>query len=69
MSRTFEVTVRRQSGGWVLATCDGPVCLARARSEQDALARLRDEIRYRLEWCPCSGVDEDYIQLAVRHLS
>jgi hypothetical protein len=65
MARTFTVKIRRQSDGSVLATCDGPVCMARARDEAGALALIRDEIRYRLEFCPCSGVDEDYVQLQI----
>ena len=57
--------MRRQSDGMVLATCSAPVCMARARDEGEALERLRAEIRYRLELCPCSGVDDDYVQLEV----
>jgi hypothetical protein len=40
--------------------------MARARTEEEALARVREEIRYRLELCPCSGVSEDFVQLEVR---
>jgi hypothetical protein len=38
---------------------------ARGLSPTNALARLGAEIRYRLEMCPCSSVDDDYIQLRV----
>jgi hypothetical protein len=62
--QTFRVRVRPQGGGW-LASCETPTCLARGRSEEEALARIRDEIRYRIEWCPCTGVDEDYVQLEI----
>jgi hypothetical protein len=65
MARLFTVKVRRQRDGSVVATSDSPVCMARARDEAEALARIRDEIRYRLEFCPCSGVDDDYVQLQV----
>jgi len=64
-SRTFQIRIQQQSDGYVLATCAAPVCLARARSEADALARIRAEIRYRIEWCPCTGVDDDYVQLEI----
>ncbi len=37
-----------------------------AASRRQAVERLRDEIRYRLEWCPCSAVDDDYVQLEIR---
>jgi hypothetical protein len=63
--KTYKVRVQTQRDGHVVATCDSPPCMARASSEADALARLRDEIRYREEWCPCTGVDDDYVQLEV----
>ncbi len=66
MGRLFQARVRRQRDGDFLAACDAPVCLSRASSEEEALRKLREEIRYRLEYCPCSGVDDDYVQLEVK---
>jgi hypothetical protein len=37
-----------------------------AGSRDEALARLRSELRYRVEWCPCSGVTDDYVEVEVR---
>ena len=65
MPRTFRVRIRRQGAGGVLATCEAPVCLARGPDEATAIRRIREEIRYRLEWCPCSGVAEDYVKVEV----
>ncbi|GMU21534.1 MAG: hypothetical protein AMXMBFR13_16270 [Phycisphaerae bacterium] len=31
----------------------------------EALEKLRAEIRYRLEWCPCSGVGDTFVELEV----
>ena len=31
----------------------------------EMVGKLRAEIRYRIEWCPCTGVDEDYVQLEI----
>jgi hypothetical protein len=62
---TFHVRLRHQSDGAVLASCDRPLCMARGRSEAEALAKIRDEIRYRIEWCPCTGVEDDYVRLDV----
>lgn len=64
-SRTFQVRIQQQRDGYVLATCAGPICMARARSEAEALERIRAEIRYRIEWCPCTGVGDDYVQLDI----
>jgi hypothetical protein len=63
--RTFKIRLVRQREGYWLATCGAPVCLARGKSEDDVLDRIRAEIRYRIEWCPCTGVGEDYVLLDV----
>jgi hypothetical protein len=63
--RTFKVRLSQQREGYWLATCGAPVCLARGKSESEVLEHIRAEIRYRLEWCPCTGVSEDYVLLDV----
>ncbi len=50
-------------GKWVAASVELPHCWSRAATPEDALKRLRDEIRYRIELCPCSGVDDAYVQV------
>jgi len=42
--------------------------MVRAASESEALERIRPEIRYRLEWCPCSGLTDDYVRLEVERV-
>jgi len=37
-----------------------------AGSRDEALDKLRAEIRYRLELCPCSGVSNEYVELDIR---
>ncbi len=37
----------------------------RGLSPANALDRLRAELRYWVELCPCSGVDDDFVQLNV----
>jgi hypothetical protein len=65
---TFSVRLRQTSDEQVLATCDRPSCLVRGRTEEEALAKIRAEIRYRIEWCPCTGVDDDYVRLEVERV-
>ena len=36
-----------------------------AASREDVLSKLRDELQYRIEWCPCSGVSGDTVELEV----
>jgi hypothetical protein len=42
----------------------GPVEVT-APSREAALEKLRAELRYRAELCPCTGVGEDYVELVV----
>jgi hypothetical protein len=37
-----------------------------APTRDEALTKLRDELQYRIEWCPCSGVSGDTVELQVR---
>lgn len=60
----FDVTVESGADGFV-AECESMDCSARGLSPANALDSLRDEIRYRLELCPCTTVGEDYVELNV----
>ena len=60
----FDVTVEAGSDGFV-AECESMACSARGLSATNALDSLRDEIRYRLELCPCTTVNDDYVELNV----
>ena len=68
MARFKARVTRDAGGGFVAAAVELPNCWSRGVSADEALAKLRDEIRYRLEWCPCTGVDDDYVQLEVVRL-
>ncbi len=35
-------------------------------TREAALEALANEIRYRLEWCPCSSVADEFVELDVR---
>ena len=61
----FKATVEETEDGDYLAWCPDPQVQARGLSPTNALDRLRAELRYHVEFCPCSGVDDDYIQLDV----
>jgi hypothetical protein len=34
-------------------------------SREEALTKMRNELQYRIEWCPCSGVSGDTVELQV----
>ena len=37
-----------------------------APTREEALTKLRDELQYRIELCPCSGVSGPTVELQVR---
>ena len=37
-----------------------------APTRGEALTKMRDELQYRIEWCPCSGASGDTVELQVR---
>jgi hypothetical protein len=37
-----------------------------APSREEALTKMRDELQYRIEWCPCSGASGDTVELQVQ---
>ncbi len=64
----FPCTLQRLGGTW-LARHTGPAIgtvEVTAASRAEVLAKLRRELRYRVELCPCSGVPDDYVELEVR---
>jgi predicted RNase H-like HicB family nuclease len=61
----FEVTVESSGDGGYVANCEDPQCNGRGLSPANALDALREEIRYRLELCPCTGVKETFVELDV----
>jgi hypothetical protein len=65
----FPVTVKTLIDGKVqvrsVDTLAGEVTVI-GESREAALERARNEIRYRIELCPCSTVAEDYVELEVR---
>ncbi len=65
----FPCTLKQLRGGEWLARSIGSMVGtvdATAGSREEALAKLRAEIRYRVELCPCSAVPEGYVELEVR---
>lgn len=61
----FHASVEATDEGDYVASCSEPMASARGLSPTNALDRLRDEIRYRIELCPCTGVDDDFVELRV----
>jgi hypothetical protein len=61
----FAVRVEKRAGEFVATSLGEPRCSVRGASRSDALDKLRREIRYRIELCPCTGVEDDFVELVV----
>lgn len=65
----YSVLVKQKSATeWVAQTKGEPDCMAEGSNKLEALNNIREEIRYRVEFCPCSWVEDDYVQLDVEEL-
>lgn len=60
----YHVTLNGGDDGYI-AECPDLSLAVRSLSPSNALDLLRDEIRYRVELCPCTSVAEDDIQLVI----
>jgi hypothetical protein len=59
---------RLASGKWLAqhtGRSTGQVAVT-APTRDEALTKMRDELQYRIEWCPCSGAWGETVELQVR---
>ena len=67
----FPSTVERRSDGrWIArhsGSSVGAVEVA-AATRSEAIDKLRDELQYRIELCPCSGVSGDRAEVVVQEV-
>jgi hypothetical protein len=63
----FDCTLQRSASDRWTARHRGALgdVAAVAATQAEALERLRAELRYRCELCPCTGVPDDYVELVV----
>jgi hypothetical protein len=59
---------RMRNGTWLVrhsSSALGTVEVS-AGSREEALTKMRNELQYRIELCPCSGASGDTVELQVR---
>lgn len=62
----YPVRVRESKIGGFVATClTLPGVAAKGASRREALEKVKAEIRYYIETCPCGSVPEGYVQIEV----
>jgi hypothetical protein len=65
----FPCVVQRRPDGRWSARHSGPslgTVEVAAASRDEAVAKLRNELQYRIELCPCSGVSGDRAEVVVK---
>jgi hypothetical protein len=66
----YHAQIHATAQGDYAAACEeSPEVIAHGLSPGSALERLRDELRYRLEYCPCSSVSDDFVEIEVTRAS
>jgi predicted RNase H-like HicB family nuclease len=61
----FEVSVQADGSGGFTASCEDPQCNGHGLSPASALDQIREEIRYHMELCPCTTVNDQFVELDV----
>lgn len=64
----YKVILKSLPDGQWYARCDttpSGVVEAQAHSREQVLQKVQNEIRYQLEYCPCSGISTGFLQLDV----
>jgi hypothetical protein len=58
---------RMRNGTWVVRHSSSALGTVEVSgpSREEALTKMRDELQYRIELCPCSGVSGDIVELQV----
>jgi hypothetical protein len=64
MKATCAIT-RTHDGGWLARheSAELGVVEVSASSSEEALKKMQRELQHRIEWCPCSGVSGDTVEV------
>jgi predicted RNase H-like HicB family nuclease len=55
-----------REGGFIAVASSFPNCWSRGLTREEALDGIREEIRYRIELCPCTSVADDFVEISVQ---
>lgn len=62
----FRVKVSADNqGGYYALSLGEPECNATGSTRDEAIDNIRDEIRYRMEFCPCTWTPEGFVDLII----
>ncbi len=63
----FPCTISQRGGNWLARheSADLGLVTAQAASREEVLEKLRGELRYRLEICPCTGESYQHVDVEI----
>jgi hypothetical protein len=63
----FPCTISQRGGAWIARheSADLGEVTAQAGSREEVIEKLRGELRYRLEICPCTGESYQHIDVEI----
>ena len=59
----FPIRVEQRGAEFVATSLGDPLCSVKGASRVEAVDKIRREIRYRIELCPCTGVEDDFVEV------
>lgn len=64
----FHCTISKRDGQWVVRHegSEGGLIQVQAASREAALEKMRGELRYRLELCPCTGASYQHLEVELQ---
>jgi hypothetical protein len=61
----YDIELTASSGGNYTATCEELGLSVEGAGPDSALQELHASMRYHLELCPCSSIEDDWIEMQV----
>lgn len=61
----FPVRIETRGAEYVAHSVAEPVCSVKGSSRTEAIEKIRREIQYRIELCPCTGVEDDFVEIVI----
>jgi hypothetical protein len=59
----FPIRIEQRGAEFFATSLGEPICTVKAPSRTQAIEKIRKEIRYRIELCPCTGVEDDFVEV------
>ncbi len=59
----FPIRIEQRGAEFVATSLGEPRCSVVAANRGEVVEKIRREIRYQIELCPCTGVEDDFVEV------